>query len=138
VIALTAYNEKAYQRALSDSGAVGFVLKTAEFSELLTVIQRVMSDQKEPQNTKGVRTATNQSEDVPSGYSLTDRELDVLTCTARGWTNKQIGVFLNISDRTVQVHLQAIYHKFDATNRTEAVSRAISLGIVQPMTGATE
>jgi|GEM_PF-4310748 len=51
VIALTAYNKKAYQRALNDAGADGFVLKTAEFSELLKLIRRVMSD--------GQRTTTN-------------------------------------------------------------------------------
>jgi DNA-binding NarL/FixJ family response regulator len=136
IIALTAYNEKAYQRALSDAGAEGFVLKTAEFSELLTVIQRVISIRKRSPSDPIDRSGALQPDDSPPDFSLTERELEVLTCTARGWTNKQIGTHLSISDRTVQVHLQAIYHKFDATNRTEAVLRAISLGIVNLMNGA--
>jgi len=141
VIALTAYNEKAYKRALSEAGAAAFVLKTAEFSELLTAIQQVISNYveiKENKTADAMEAVTLLSDVAPSAYALTDRELDVLACTARGWTNKQIGTYLNISDRTVQVHLQAIYNKFDAATRTEAVSRAISLGIIGPITGDTE
>lgn len=121
VVALTAYNEKAYQRAFSEAGADGFVLKTSEFSELLKVIQTVIAAPRD-------RVMT-----VPqpeSASPLTERELEVLVCAARGWTNKQIGVHLNISDRTVQVHLQAIYQKLDVTNRTEMVLRALTLGII--------
>ncbi len=121
VIALTAYNEKAYQRAFSEVGADGFVLKTAEFSELLKVIQGVMATPRE---------GTMPAPRPESNSQLTERELEVLVSAARGWTNKQIGVHLNISDRTVQVHLQAIYQKLDVTNRTEMVLRALTLGII--------
>jgi DNA-binding NarL/FixJ family response regulator len=60
--------------------------------------------------------------------TLTDRELDVLRLTARGFTNKAIGVQLGISDRTVQGHLAHIFAKLRAASRTEAVMRAVSLG----------
>jgi len=59
---------------------------------------------------------------------LTERELDVLRLAARGYTNKAIGMHLNISDRTVQGHLAHIFSKMQATSRTEAVMRAVSLG----------
>ncbi|MBK8032967.1 MAG: response regulator transcription factor [Anaerolineae bacterium] len=121
VVALTAYNEKAYQRAFSEAGADGFVLKTSEFSELLKVIQTVIAAPRD-----GAMTVPQPESASP----LTERELEVLVCAARGWTNKQIGVHLNISDRTVQVHLQAIYQKLDVTNRTEMVLRALTLGII--------
>lgn len=132
VIALTAYNEKAYQRALSEAGADGFVLKTAEFAELLGVIQNVMLNQ----NPAPPMTAPVTRSD--SHNALTEREIEVVACAARGWTNKQIGHHLDISDRTVQVHLQAIYQKLDVTNRTEAVLRALVLGIIHPVEGALE
>jgi len=127
VIALTAYNEKAYRRALDDAGAEGFVLKTAELSDLLNAIRAVLP---------GESVASDAQVD-PCGENmpLTDREFEVLTCTARGWTNKQIGLHLKISDRTVQVHLQAIYHKLNVANRTEAVLRAMALGLVHPTSG---
>ncbi|MCA9905814.1 MAG: response regulator transcription factor [Anaerolineae bacterium] len=131
VIALTAYNEKAYQRALQDAGADGFVLKTAEFSELVNVIRQVMVNSTET-------LVMPQSQSLEMNDLLTEREREVLACAARGWPNKQIGLHLEISDRTVQVHLQSIYQKLDVTNRTEAVLRALVLGIVHPIEGASE
>ena len=59
---------------------------------------------------------------------LTDRELDVLRLAAKGYTNKAIGMQLNISDRTVQGHLAHIFSKMQATSRTEAGMRAVSFG----------
>ncbi len=132
VIALTAYNEKAYQRALREAGADGFVLKTAEFSELLNVIQQIMV------NGQDTLAFIPQAVPANSANPLTERELEVLACAARGWPNKQIGVHLEISDRTVQVHLKAIYQKLNVTNRTEAVLRALMLGIVHTNEGAIE
>jgi DNA-binding NarL/FixJ family response regulator len=66
---------------------------------------------------------------------LTDRELDVLRLAARGFTNKAIGVQLSISDRTVQGHLAHSFSKLQASSRTEAVMRAVSLGIISQSTG---
>lgn len=131
IIALTAYNEKAYQRALREAGADSFVLKTAEFAELVHVIRHVMdSGESTVMMPQVVPADTNNS--------LTERELEVLVCVARGWPNKQIGSHLEISDRTVQVHLQAIYLKLNVKNRTEAVLRALILGIVHQAEGALE
>ncbi len=59
---------------------------------------------------------------------LTDRELEVLSLAAKGYTNKAIGVQLGISDRTVQGHLAKSFNKLQASSRTEAVMRAVSLG----------
>lgn len=129
VIALTAYNEKAYQRALKEAGADGFVLKTAEFAELLRAIQRALDNQASASSARPVHKPA---------YPLTERELEVLMCAKRGWTNKQIGAQLGISDRTVQVHLQAIYHKLGVTNRTEAVLRGMTLNLIQPIEGTQE
>ena len=61
---------------------------------------------------------------------LTDRELQILTLTGKGFTNKAIGVQLGISDRTVQNHLANIFQKLNAESRTEAVMRAVSLGLI--------
>lgn len=133
IIALTAYNEKAYQRALQEAGADGLVLKTAEFSELLKVIQSVSSSKQDT-----FTVLFQELAEANANNPLTERELEVLTCAARGWPNKKIGVHLEISDRTVQVHLQAIYQKLNVTNRTEAVLRALTLGIVQTIEGGVE
>jgi len=126
LIALTAYDDRAYQRELINIGADAFVLKTAQFSDLLSAIQRVLS---------GSTSAASAA--LSEGDMLTEREREVLQCAARGWTNKQIGVHLSISDRTVQVHLQAIYHKLNVNNRVEAVLRGLKLNLIQPVDGNT-
>jgi DNA-binding NarL/FixJ family response regulator len=61
---------------------------------------------------------------------LSDRELQILTLTGKGFTNKAIGAQLGISDRTVQNHLANIFQKLNAESRTEAVMRAVSLGLI--------
>jgi len=50
--------------------------------------------------------------------------------TAKGFTNKAIGMQLSISDRTVQNHLANIFQKMNASSRTEMVMRAVSLGLI--------
>jgi DNA-binding NarL/FixJ family response regulator len=128
IVILTAYNEMGYRRALDEVGIQAFVVKTAELAELLVIIQQVVKADELTQS----RVATTE---ISSDFRLTERELDVLICAARGWTNKQIGVHLEISDRTVQVHLQAIYQKMQVASRTEAVSRALALGIIPLVNG---
>ena len=63
---------------------------------------------------------------------LSDREFEVLALAARGYTNKAISAQLYISDRTVQGHLAHIYAKLQTNTRTEAVMRAVSLGLIAP------
>jgi len=58
-----------------------------------------------------------------------------LRLAAKGYTNKAIGVQLGISDRTVQGHLARVFDKLQATSRTEAVMRAVSLGWLPPELG---
>jgi two-component system response regulator DesR len=61
---------------------------------------------------------------------LTPREEQVLTMIARGETNDQIAVDLNLSPNTVKQHASSAYRKLDAHNRTEAVRRAQFHGLI--------
>jgi DNA-binding NarL/FixJ family response regulator len=61
---------------------------------------------------------------------LTARELEVLEQLAAGLSNKAIAARLGISDQTVKFHVASITGKLGATNRTEAVRRALRLGLV--------
>ena len=62
--------------------------------------------------------------------SLTERELDVLSEIAAGYTNKQIADRLFISRGTVKRHTANIYLKLDTHHRTEAVARGRELGLI--------
>jgi DNA-binding CsgD family transcriptional regulator len=67
-----------------------------------------------------------------SDMSLTVREHEVLRLVASGKTNQQIGVLLTISTRTAKAHVERIIGRLGVANRTEAVARAISLGMLTP------
>jgi DNA-binding CsgD family transcriptional regulator/N-acetylneuraminic acid mutarotase len=65
-----------------------------------------------------------------TGEPLSNRELDVLHCLAKGATNKDIASDLTISENTVKVHLRNIYTKLDVSSRTEATTAAIQQGYI--------
>jgi DNA-binding NarL/FixJ family response regulator len=69
-------------------------------------------------------------DDLPVIEPLTPRELEVLTLLAEGLPNKAIAARLDISDQTVKFHVASIYGKLGASNRTDAVRRALRRGIV--------
>jgi LuxR family maltose regulon positive regulatory protein len=62
--------------------------------------------------------------------TLTVRERDVLAMISRGFANKRIARTLEISPETVKSHLKRIFSKLAVCTRTEAVSRAGSLGLM--------
>lgn len=59
---------------------------------------------------------------------MTDRESQVLSLVAEGFSNKLIGGELGICERTVKNHLTSIMTKLRATDRTHAVVTAVRLG----------
>ena len=63
--------------------------------------------------------------------SLSSRERECLALAANGLTTKDISHRLDISSRTVQFHFEKIYSKLRASNRQEAVARAVQTGIVR-------
>ena len=62
---------------------------------------------------------------------LTDKEVEILTLLAEGLCNKKIGSRASIALTTVKWHLQNIFSKLDARNRTEAVLKAQELCLVE-------
>lgn len=138
VLILTAYNDDPYIMAVLQAGANGYVLKTAKTDDLIQAVRDVHQGKSalDPSVTRKLMSNLFQRpERNPAVEPLTDRELDVLRLAAKGFTNKAIGVQLNISDRTVQGHLAHIFAKLQANSRTEAVMRAVSLGWISQSTG---
>jgi DNA-binding NarL/FixJ family response regulator len=131
VLALTAYDDDPYIFGLLEAGASGYVLKTAESSELIRAIRAVASGQSALDPAIAPRIIARIAQPVPTNETLTERELEVLRLAARGLTNKQIGHDLDISDRTVQNHLANIYAKLGAASRTEAVTEALQRGMLR-------
>jgi DNA-binding NarL/FixJ family response regulator len=133
VLVLTAYDDDPYVMAVLQAGANGYVLKTASPTDIVQAVRDVNEGKSalDPVIARKLMAQIAGHVKSQSDYEpLTDRELEVLTLAGKGYTNKAIGVQLGISDRTVQGHLAKTYGKLQANSRTEAVMRAVSLGLV--------
>lgn len=65
-----------------------------------------------------------------SSEYLTPRQGEVLRLLATGATNPEIAAQLSITERTVKAHVSRILAKLEAATRTEAVSKALELGLI--------
>jgi DNA-binding NarL/FixJ family response regulator len=83
--------------------------------------------------------ATEADDGLSSGFDdfhnpveepLTARENQVLELLAEGLPNKTIAARLGISDQTAKFHVASILSKLGATNRTDAVRRAVRRGLI--------
>lgn len=134
ILVLTAYDDDPYVFALLQAGVDGYLLKTADSTQLIQAVRQIMAG--EPALDPGV--AKRLMERVASGRVTmrddevvdrpTDRELEVLRLAGKGLTNRAIGQELGISDRTVQGHLARVYSKLQVSTRTEAVLKALQEG----------
>ncbi len=136
VLVLTAFDDDPYVQAVLQAGANGYVLKTAEPQEIVKGVRDVFNGKSvlDATLTQKLITKLAGKENSSVIEPLTERELQILNLTGKGFTNKAIGVQLNISDRTVQNHLANIFQKLNAESRTEAVMRGVSLGLISPNT----
>jgi len=102
------------------AGAVGAILKTAEFTELMTAIRKAARGEKHISADIAQILA-----DDPPIPTLSQRQYEVLESITRGLSNFDIARQLNISVAMVKEHIMAIYAKLGAANRSEAVAIAI-------------
>ena len=115
------------------AGADGYLLKNTEPEDLRKAILQVAEGQGaiSPEVTGSVLKALARQPVGDTQPLLSDRELEVLECLADGDTTSQIAARLYISENTVKTHVRHILEKLEASNRTEAVSKALQLGLVQ-------
>jgi DNA-binding NarL/FixJ family response regulator len=145
VLVLTASD---YPHDLSEAleaGAAGYVLKTAPTTQTLDAIRKVLAgespfDQKV--STQLLMQFRKQAprKDIPHKEeslrdSLTPREIEVLTLTARGCTNLQMARALRISVSTVKKHLRGVISKLGVSDRTQAAVRAVELDVLTEREG---
>lgn len=130
ILILTSYEDEPYIAAVLKAGANGYVLKTASMDEIVQAVRDVYQGKSvlDPSIVAKVMAQISAPKTTTPIDPLSDREMEVLTLAAKGFTNKAIGVQLGISDRTVQGHIARIFEKLRANSRTEAVMRAVSEG----------
>jgi DNA-binding NarL/FixJ family response regulator len=135
VIGLTMHSEPGMIRAMMESGADGYVLKTADREMLFEAIDKVLMNQKyfSPEVTETLvrNNAQMGSSNNTESEKLTDREEEILILIAEGFSNKEIGEKLFISHRTVDTHRTNIMKKIDARNIAGVIRYAIKNGYLR-------
>lgn len=135
VIILTMHNEEQYLFRALKAGASGYVLKSAPITELVTAIRQVHQGMVylQPADTKKVIQAYlhGHSEEYLDRFeTLTEREKEIFTLTAKGYTNKEIAELLTISVKTVENHKGNIMEKLQIGNRRELLEFAFKRGLI--------
>lgn len=138
ILVLTMFDLDDYVARAMDAGAHGFLLKTADASELIgaaracvdgetvlapAVLDRVIGDFVQHH---GVRAGS------PGLERLTERETEVLTLMCTGMSNAEIAEHLVVEVATVKTHVARILQKLPARDRLQAVVHAFHAGLDRP------
>jgi two-component system nitrate/nitrite response regulator NarL len=122
------------RRALA-VGALGYVPKSADPMTLLSVLDFVLAGNVYVPPLLALEDGADlaPSRAGPPGgarLELTGRQGDVLRLLARGLPNKSIAQALGLSDKTVKVHVTAIFRSLKVVNRTQAAAAAREAGLL--------
>jgi DNA-binding NarL/FixJ family response regulator len=123
-------DEENIRRAL-DAGAVCFIGKSIDPTDLAAAVRALLSDSihMEPRGTNRAPATTSRLNGATG--LLTRREVEILRLTAQGLSNGQMAKSLWVTEQTVKFHLSNIYRKIDARNRTEASRWAQQHGLLE-------
>jgi DNA-binding NarL/FixJ family response regulator len=112
--------------AALQAGAMAYLVKSVQREELIRAIRKAAAGQRHIPAEVASRLA-----DRVTRSQLSSRELEVLRLLVVGRRNREIAGALDITEGTVKLHVSSILGKLGATDRTEAVTRALQAGIVQ-------
>ncbi|WP_405866734.1 response regulator transcription factor [Streptomyces sp. NBC_01515] len=140
VLVLTTFDLDEYAYAALRAGASGFLLKDALPEELVAGIRAVAAGDAviSPGLTRKLidafadRMPGRTAEQDRRLDALTDREREVLTVMAAGWSNTEIAERLCLAESTVKSHVSRILAKIGARDRVQAVIFAYDAGLVRP------
>jgi len=124
-LAVTTYEGDVDIHRALEAGARGYLLKDMLLTDVLDAIRAVHNGERVIPPTVAARLA-----EFTPRVELTEREIEVLQLVARGLSNRDIAGAIGRSDETVKLHLKNIFVKLGVADRTEAVTLAISRGIL--------
>lgn len=142
VLMVTMHENPDYLLEALRVGAAGYVLKEATREQVISAVRRVRDGESPLDAELAARLLRRLAAEVKvhaplrtggksSPESLTPRELEVLGYTKLGLTNRQISRELSISPGTVKRHIEHIIAKLGVSDRTQAVVRALELGLLE-------
>jgi DNA-binding NarL/FixJ family response regulator len=128
ILALTSFDDDRNTLAAIRAGVNGYVLKTSSPDELLNAIQLVRQGGTYfPE--KIFKQITRENDQNVQFELLTARELDVLRLLGKGYSNKEVATNLNLTLKTIEVHVSSILNKLNLENRTQAALFARDRGL---------
>jgi DNA-binding NarL/FixJ family response regulator len=143
VMMVTMHENPDYLLEALKAGAAGYVLKDAPRREVISAVRRVREGESALDPELAVRllrrlavegSGGKKGIDAANGSlasALTPRELEVLRLMQLGRTNRQVAEELYISSGTAKRHVENIIAKLEVSDRTQAVVRALELGILE-------
>ena len=130
ILMITSYSDDDAVISSIMAGASGYLLKNVSRAEMLRAIRLVAAGQTLV-DANAAKQAMDRLAQTP-GYELTEREREVLTLIARGYTNKQIADALYMSEKTARNHVSHILEKLGLSRRSEAAAFAVEHKLVPP------
>ena len=134
IVILTAYDDRHFVVEAVRAGARGYVLKTRDADTLIQTIRLVAEGNMviDPELVVALADElSTASRKDRQAEELTEREVEILQLVAFGHTNRDVGGKLFISPDTVKTHLEHIYQKLGATDRTAAVAEALRRRLIE-------
>lgn len=132
VLVLTSQAPEFYSMRCMKAGAAGYVSKTDDLDELIRAVRMIMSGYTCFPNL-AVNTARRQDlekSELALIESLTDRELTILQQLSRGFSNKQIGEELLLSNKTISTYKTRIIEKLELPSLVQLSEFAKRNGLV--------
>ncbi|GAB2700890.1 response regulator [Paenibacillus thermoaerophilus] len=138
VLILTMHDDEEYLFRSIQAGASGYILKNAPHEELVSAIRSVAAGHAYLYPTATKRLMSEYLERLSGGGqpsdaydTLSDREKEILSLTAKGYSNKEIAELLTISVKTVETHKSHVMEKLGLKTRPELVKYAAQKGLLQ-------
>ena len=134
VVMLTMHADQEVLANAIRAGACGYLVKDCSTEEIAGAVRAVFSGEValSPQLAASMLDEVRKLAPVPAREDrvVTKREEEVLQLIADGCSTSEIADQMYISQKTVKNHLASIYQKLDARDRTQAILRAVRMGIV--------
>lgn len=136
ILVLTVFGDESTVMSALARGADGYLLKDSDADDLLENVRQTLNGGSPISASVAaylLRHLRNQTAPEPETEcaSLTPRELELLKLLAKGLSNKEVGIALEISHFTVGDHIKAIYRKLAVRSRGEAVFEAVHRGLIR-------
>jgi DNA-binding NarL/FixJ family response regulator len=130
ILVLTSFGDDSQLFSAMRAGISGYLLKDMDGEELVNAIRGAVRG--EPQLHPDIARRLMERVPLPSDpfKDLTSREKDVLILIARGFSNKEIGQALSLTEATVKGYVSAILSKLNISDRTQAALIAVRYGLI--------